>query len=71
LEIFTGHDTIKAMRKSRNQYYVIYERDTMRGYIASVPAIPGCVVYGRTLQEAHKNIRLAIKDCIEVIYEFC
>ena len=59
------------MRKSRNQYYVIYERDTMRGYIASVPAIPGCVVYGRTLQEAHKNIRLAIKDCIEVIYEFC
>ncbi|MBI2052779.1 MAG: type II toxin-antitoxin system HicB family antitoxin [Candidatus Ryanbacteria bacterium] len=58
------------MSRSVNQYYIIYERDEKRGYIASAPAIPGCVVYGKTLQEAHKNIRLAIKDCLEVIREF-
>lgn len=58
------------MKKSINQYYVTYERDEKKGYIASVPAIAGCVVCGKTLQEAHKNICLAIKDCLEVIREF-
>lgn len=58
------------MKKSTNQYYIIYERDEECGYVASAPAIPGCVVYGKTLQEAYKNICLAIKDCLEVIQEF-
>ena len=52
------------------QYYVIYERDEDGGYVASSPAIPGCVVYGRTLKEAYNNIRSAITECIEVIREF-
>ena len=58
------------MKKTVNQYYIIYEQDEKKGYIASAPAIPGCVVYGKTLREAHKNIGLAIKDCLEVIHEF-
>ncbi|MDO8569408.1 MAG: type II toxin-antitoxin system HicB family antitoxin [bacterium] len=58
------------MKKTKGQYYVIYERDDKRGYVASVPAIPGCVVFGKTLREAHRNIYLAIKDCLEVIREF-
>ena len=58
------------MKKVVNQYYIIYERDEKGGYIASAPAISGCVVYGKTLQKAHKNIGLAIKDCLEVIHEF-
>lgn len=58
------------MKKPQSQYYIIYERDNKRGYIASVPAISGCVVYGKTLREAHKNIHAAIKDCLEVIHEF-
>ncbi len=53
-----------------NHYYIIYERDEKRGYIASAPSIPGCVVYGKNLKEAYKNICLAIKDCLEVIQEF-
>ena len=58
------------MKKSINQYYIIYERDGKKGYIASVPAIPGCVVYGKTLKEAYKNIGVAIEECLEVIHEF-
>lgn len=58
------------MRKTINQYYIIYERDEKKGYIASAPAIPGCVVYGKTTKEAHRNIRLAAQECLEVIYEF-
>jgi predicted RNase H-like HicB family nuclease len=35
-------------------------------YIAECPAIPGCVSQGETEAEAEKNIRLAIKECLEV-----
>ena len=58
------------MKKLTNQYYIIYERDGKKGYIASVPAIPGCVVYGKTPEEAYKNIYSAVKECLEVINEF-
>ncbi len=56
--------------KENVQYYIIYEKDESGGYIASAPAIPGCVVYGKTLKEAHQNISSAIKECLDVIYEF-
>lgn len=58
------------MKKLINQYYITYERDEKRGYVASAPAIPGCVVYGKTLKEAYQNIYSAIKECLEVIHEF-
>jgi len=35
-------------------------------YIAECPSIPGCVSQGKTEEEAEKNIREAIKDCLEV-----
>ena len=53
----------------RDQYYIIYEKDG-RGYLASAPAIPGCIIYGKTLQEAYRNIIVAIKECLEVRREF-
>ena len=58
------------MIKTQTQYYIAYERDEKGGYIASAPAIPGCVVYGKTFKEAHKNVATAIKECLEVIGEF-
>jgi len=57
-------------KKTQTQYYVTYERDDKKGYIASAPAISGCVVYGKTLKEAHSNISAAIKECLEVIHRF-
>ena len=35
-------------------------------YIAECPSIPGCVSQGKSEQEAEKNIREAIKECLEV-----
>lgn len=35
-------------------------------YIAECPAIPGCVSQGATEEEAERNIREAIKECLEV-----
>ena len=58
------------MAKTQTKYYIAYERDDEGGYIASVPAIPGCVVYGKTLKEAHRNVAVATKECLEVIHDF-
>lgn len=35
-------------------------------FIAECPSIPGCVSQGRTEAEAQKNVREAIKACLEV-----
>ena len=35
-------------------------------FVAECPSIPGCVSQGKTEQEAEKNIREAIKECLEV-----
>jgi predicted RNase H-like HicB family nuclease len=48
-------------------YTVILEREDDGGYVASVPALPGCVSQGDGLDEAMTNIQEAIKlyvdDC--------
>ncbi|OHB17524.1 MAG: hypothetical protein A2749_00400 [Parcubacteria group bacterium RIFCSPHIGHO2_01_FULL_45_26] len=56
--------------KTYGQYYISYEKDQKQGYVASAPAIRGCVVYGKTLKEAHQNITVAIQECLEVREEF-
>ena len=35
-------------------------------FIVECPSIPGCVSQGKTEQDAIKNIREAIKECLEV-----
>ncbi len=50
------------------RYTVILEREKDGGYVAIVPALPGCVSQGDTREEAVRNIReaadLYIEDCI-------
>ena len=58
------------MKNQIKKYYISYERDESGGYIASAPAVPGCVVYGKTLKESYNNIQNAIKECLEVIQKF-
>lgn len=49
-------------------YTVILEQESDGGYVALVPAMPGCVSQGDSREEALKNIReaaeLYIEDCI-------
>lgn len=35
-------------------------------FVAECPAIPGCVSQGATEEEAERNIREAIKECLAV-----
>ena len=56
--------------KKQTQYYIAYEKDESGGYIASAPSIAGCVVHGKTIKEAYKNICSAIEECLAVIGQF-
>ena len=44
---------------------IVHEADE-GGYWAEVPAIPGCVSQGETLEELDENIREAIVGCLSV-----
>ncbi|MEK7872241.1 MAG: type II toxin-antitoxin system HicB family antitoxin [Chloroflexota bacterium] len=40
---------------------VVFEKADEGGYIARVPALPGCITQGETLEEAEKMARDAIR----------
>jgi len=50
------------------RYTVVLEREADGGFVATVPALPGCVSQGDTRVEVLRNIReaadLYIEDCI-------
>jgi predicted RNase H-like HicB family nuclease len=47
------------------RYTVVLEQESDGGYVASVPALPGCVSQGNNRDEALTNIREAIELYIE------
>ena len=54
-----------AMRKARGHFNVVLRPEAEGGFTASVPVLPGCVTYGRTLAEAKKMAKDAIAGYIE------
>jgi predicted RNase H-like HicB family nuclease len=46
-------------------YTVFYEAAPEGGYVATVPALPGCHSQGESLEEAERNIREAIEVYID------
>lgn len=48
------------------KFNIVIYQDEDGVFVAECPAIPGCVSQGKTEEEAEKNIRLAIKECLEV-----
>ena len=48
------------------KFLVTLERDEDGTYVVECPAIPGCVSQGKTEDEALRNIKEAIRDCLEV-----
>ncbi len=46
-------------------YSVFYEAVPEGGYIAFVPALPGCHTQGETLEGAEKNVKEAIELYLE------
>lgn len=54
----------------KQSYTVIYEADLEDGgFVATVPALPGCLSQGDTLEEAERNITEAIELYLEVLQD--
>jgi predicted RNase H-like HicB family nuclease len=50
-------------------YKVVVHREPKGGYWAEVPALPGCVSEGDTLDELQVNVREAMAGYLEVLRE--
>ena len=53
------------MKKSHRRFNIVLRPEPEGGFTAMVPALPGCVTYGRTLAEAKKMAKDAISGYIE------
>lgn len=51
------------------KYIITIFQDEDGMFITECPQIPGCVSQGRSEDEALANIKLAIKECMEVRLE--
>lgn len=51
------------------KFKLVVHEDEEGGYWAEVPALPGCVTPGETMEELVANARKAIEGCLEVLYE--
>jgi len=59
---------MKVMRSKARKvfvYSVFYEQAPGGGYVASVPALPGCHTQGETLEETELNVKEAIALYLE------
>lgn len=56
---------MKAKTRKALSYSVFYEQAPEGGYVAFVPALPGCHTQGETLEEAEQNVREAIALYLE------
>ena len=55
---------LRAMPKARYRYNIMLRPEPEGGYTAIVPALPGCVTYGRDLKEAQEMVKDAISGYI-------
>jgi antitoxin HicB len=53
------------MKKSRGRFNIVLRPEPEGGFTVLVPALPGCVTYGRTLVEARQMAKEAIAAYIE------
>jgi len=56
---------LNPMPKTRYHYNIMLRREPEGGFTAIVPALPGCVTYGRTLPEARKMTKDAISGYVK------
>ena len=49
----------------KQTFTLVFESDPQGGYTVTVPALPGCITYGSTMQEAKKMAREAIELYLE------
>ena len=56
---------MKSKAPSIRAYSVFYEQAAEGGYVAFVPALPGCHTQGETLEQTERNVKEAIALYLE------
>jgi len=59
---------MKGMKRRASKalsYSVLYEQVPEGGYVAFVPALPGCHTQGETLEETESNVKEAVALYLE------
>ena len=56
---------IERRRSKTRSYSVFYEQAPEGGYVAFVPALPGCHTQGETLEDTERNVKEAIALYLE------
>ena len=59
--VYVGHETLS--------YRINLRKEPEGGYTVLVPALPGCVTYGKTVEEAIEMARDAITGYVESLIE--
>jgi antitoxin HicB len=59
------NEGMKSRGRKTVSYSVFYEQAAEGGYVASVPALPGCHTQGENLEEAEANVKEAIALYLE------
>lgn len=57
------------MKTKELNYKVIFQKEPEGGYTVLVPALPGCITYGKNLKEAKKMAKEAIELYLESLKE--
>lgn len=58
----------KVLKRKIYQYTAVFEPDEDgKGYVATIPSLPGCISEGNTFEEALKNIKEAAALYLEVM----
>ena len=57
------------MKSQELNYTVIFQKEPEGGFTALVPALPGCVTYGKDMKEAKKMAKEAIELYLESLKE--
>lgn len=57
------------MKTIELNYSVLFQKEPEGGYTVIVPSLPGCVTYGKDLEEAQKMAREAIELYLESLKE--
>ncbi|MFA5792528.1 MAG: type II toxin-antitoxin system HicB family antitoxin [Candidatus Gracilibacteria bacterium] len=57
------------MKKILLSYNIILKEEPEGGYTAMVPSLPGCITYGKTIEEAKEMAEDAISLYIESLEE--
>jgi len=59
-----SRDSIGFMAKARYHYYIMLRPEPEGGYTALVPALPGCVTYGHTVEQTRDMAKDAISGYV-------